>query len=188
MKFRKISAILIIAALAICASVIPSFSMQEGAAAQSNLFERIFSAISSNLAEILCALTLVGSIVLTIAYKRGLLPLVRGALSAIGKSVGKLGCEAESFNKESGANIASMKEKLDIAASVIDGFAQRLSLLEDELKKISDGTERFTAIKKAVEAEAELLYDVFMSSALPEYQKEAVAKKVAQINGSLKEG
>ena len=188
-KFKKIFAVLMIALTVLTVSVLPAFAVTpEAHTEEVNVFERIFSAVSSNLSEILCTLTLAGSIVLAIAYKKGLLPLVRGAVSAIGKGIGKLESEAESFNKTSGEHIGAISEKLDKAAKVIDGFADRLGALEAELAKISKSSERFAVIQKAVETEAELLYDVFMSSALPEYQKDAVSKRIAEINETLKEG
>ncbi len=188
-KLKKIITVLLISTAVILACVLPaSAASEEVQAAQDNLFERIFSAVSSNLSEILCALTLAGSVVLAIAYKKGLLPMVRNAVCAIGKGVGKLQSEAEGFNKASGEKIGAVLEKLEGAAKAIDGFSERLGALEEELGKISKSNEQFAVIRKAVEMEAELLYDVFMSSALPEYQKEAVSKKVAKINDTIKEG
>lgn len=188
--FKKISAVLMIFALAVTVCAIPGFaqSIDGEAAAQDNVFERAFSAVSSNLSEILCSLTLIASLILAFAYKKGLLPIVSGAVSAIGKGIGKLQGEAEKFNEESSERIRDISTKLGAAAGAIEAFALRLTELEGKLDQMNKSNERYDAILKAVSAEAELLYDVFMSSALPQYQKDAVAKRISEINGALSEG
>ena len=152
-----------------------------------NVFGSIFSALRENLSEILCALTLIGSIILAVAYKKGLLPILSGAVSAIGKGVGRLQGEAEKFNKESGERICDISDKLTNTAEAISGFSKRLELLEGELTSMNKSSEKFDAILKAISTEAQLLYDVFMSSALPQYQKDAVAKRISEINGTISE-
>ena len=187
-KTKKIAAVITLMALAVSLFAIPGFAQSaDEAGASTNLFERIYSAISANLSDILCALTLVGSIILAIAYKKGLMPILTGAVSAIGKGVGRLQGEAEKFNKESAEQISGIAEKVASVAEIIESFSERLSALEREIERANEGGERFDVILKAVSAEAELLYDIFMSSALPQYQKDAVSKRINEINSTLSE-
>ena len=186
--FKRACAAVMILALAVALFCIPTFAASADDIEGANLFSRIYSAVADNLSEILCALTLVGSIILAFAYKRGLIPLISNAVSAIGKGVGKLQGEAERFNKESGEQICDISARLGAAASAIEGFAKKLTELEGEISQMSKASERYDVILKAVSAEAELLYDIFMSSALPQYQKDAVSKRISEINGTLSEG
>ena len=186
--FKRACSVVMVLALAVAIFTVPSLAANAEEVEDVNLFSKIYSAITDNLSEILCALTLVGSIVLAFAYKKGLIPLISSAVSAIGKGVGKLQGEAEKFNKESGEQISDISARLGAAASAIEGFAKRLTDIEGEISQMSKASERYDVILKAVSAEAELLYDIFMSSALPQYQKDAVSKRISEINGTLSEG
>ena len=52
-----------------------------------NLFSEVYEDLTAYASEILCALTLVGSLTLAVAYKKGLLPLLEGSLVTIDNSL-----------------------------------------------------------------------------------------------------
>ena len=66
----------------------------------SNIFSKVYAEVSEYAAEIFSALTLIGSLVLAFAYKKGLLPLISGALSAISKTLSGVKSRAEEGERE----------------------------------------------------------------------------------------
>ena len=150
-----------------------------------NLGEIILSAISDHSGEILSLLAFVGSIILAIAYKLGLTPLVRGALSSMLNSLGVL--------KES---VAKSDEKCSGAVAVLE---ERIGATEDIVKRLDEAIASSTEAIKAEEANSgeradmrlimqmqiNMLYDIFMTSALPQYEKDAVGERISAMNKIL---
>ncbi|MBR5242236.1 MAG: hypothetical protein IKV20_03765, partial [Clostridia bacterium] len=82
---------------------------------------------------------------------------------------------------------AKITEALDRAHALIEAQTRSLEVVERRLDALStDKTDR-ERMKLILECEVELLYDIFMSSALPEYQKDAVAKRLKSISSLIKE-
>ncbi|MBR5242299.1 MAG: hypothetical protein IKV20_04085, partial [Clostridia bacterium] len=67
----------------------------EAEATEVNFFERLYDAVTDYISEILCVLAFGGSFIIAVLYKKGLLPLLKGALSAISSAVGKIKDTAE---------------------------------------------------------------------------------------------
>jgi hypothetical protein len=68
-----------------------------------SFFKSLFEAFEDNLSQILSALAFIGSLIIMLCYKRGLVPLVKDALAAIGAGVKKLGEKTNEMNIEAGA-------------------------------------------------------------------------------------
>ena len=119
--------------------------------------------------------------VLAFAYKKGLLPLLSRAVNTLGSTVGRIKEDTESYAKESGSRLRELTEKLSSAEGVITGFGETLSRLEGELSELRGADADKKRYEAILASQVELLYDIFMSSALPEYQKEAVAKRIASM-------
>ena len=154
-------------------------------AAEDNFFTVAYEEISSYASEILCALTLAASLILAFAYKKGLLPLVQGALVSIGNAVTKIKDSTEvseqkasrlEENLESG--IQGAKAALDKVIERIASFEQTISakLLNEEQIK-----EEYKKLGFVVGAQIDMLYDIFMTSSLPQYQKDAVNKRISEM-------
>lgn len=161
-------------------------SDMEDADAQ-NPFEDFYTAVLSYSSEILCLITLILSLVLTHAYRRGLVPLVKGAVHALGGAVGGLTEKAD--------------EEADRISALTEGAQERLMLIEDGIRLVTDKLEAF-AIKLAeldadkterertssvLLSQTEMLYDLMMTSGLPLYQKEAIGEKMAKLKEKINE-
>ena len=79
-----------------------------------NVFETLFDKVYENLPEVLSAVTLCASLIVAFAYKRGLLPLVRGSLRAIGDTVTRI----ENEKNEDGESIRSFD--LQVSGEPVD--------------------------------------------------------------------
>ena len=155
--------------------------------AQINFFEKLYEAVRDYISEILCVLAFGGSFLIAVLYKKGLLPLLKSALSAINATVGKIKEATEKGANADAEKTAKITGALDKAYGLIEAQNKTLDAVEKRLDALSaDKTER-DRLKLILECEVELLYDIFMSSGLPEYQKDAVAKRLKAIESLVKE-
>ena len=156
---------------------------------EENLFSRAFDEIIEYAPEILSTLTLTGSLILAVSYKKGLLPLVEKSLVAIGNAVTKIKDktgESVELSEKLGLDI---DQKLAEATGVLTSLAKRIAELEGAINNsLADKVEQRLEAKElrlVVDAQIDMLYDVFMSSSLPQYQKELMGEKVLRMKEEL---
>ena len=156
-----------------------------------NVFSEIFEQIKSYATEIFCAMTFIGSLILAYAYKKGLLPLIEKTLLSIGSSVSKIKERTESgavATEELGASITA---KLENSEALVNNMIDKIGEMNAELSQIKtselERTDNCKELSIIVSTQIDMLYDIFMSSALPQYQKDAVGEKVAKMKEMLKE-
>ncbi len=160
---------------------------QESAAEGENPFDAILATVKKYAAEILSALTLIGSVVLAVAYKKGLLPALGSAVGSIGASVKSVAEAAERSASSSESAISGVSEALGGLGDALDSVKSRLDSLEDELKQAEAKELDASAVKTIMRAQVDMLYDVFMTSALPQYAKDAVGERIALMKAELQE-
>ena len=152
---------------------------------EKNPFESAFDTVKTMSAEIFCALTFIGSMILAWAYKKGLLPLLQGGLGAISTAVTKIKEKSEATEgatRELSATVAARLEKTEQALAKVTEGLQGLSDALDRLASDADDKER---LKTVLTAQIDMLYDIFMTSALPQYQKDAVGERISKMKEAL---
>lgn len=142
-------------------------------------------ALHEHLGEILSALTLIGSLAIAFTYKKGLLPLLSGALGRLGDASGAAKASAESAAQTAEQIHSTVQNATAETARIcgeltdgMNGMAQRLTQIETQLAQSRRAD-------SATEATVELLYDIFMSSSLPNYRKEEVSARLKNIMAAL---
>ena len=155
---------------------------------EQNFFAALYEGAREHLGEILCALTLVGSIFLAFAYKKGLLPIVTKALGAIGSSVGMLGEQTGTFASKIEEQSENLRASIGEIQSRLQGFEEALAKIKGGLDGATASGEILKQTERTLGEQVEMLYEIFMSSALPQYQKEAVAKRIADMRRENGEG
>lgn len=164
---------------------------EDGAAAEevteveANPFAELWELVSENADKILGALTLAGSMLVALAYKRGLLPLLRSALSAITEAVGRIKDGTERCGDGYEELTARVTEGLSSASAGLEALEGRLTELTDEVRTAEGRIYDEEKMKLIITEQIELLYDIFMSSSLPHYQKEAVGERIAKMKEEL---
>ena len=158
---------------------------QEEADRAENLFAVIFSTVKDKAAEIFSVLTLISSLILAYAYKKGLFPLIKSALTSLNGSVNKIKESAESELQNNEAISAQVKEKLSDFEKLITAAGDRLALIESKLDENKNRQDK--ELKTIISAQIDMLYDVFMSSSLPQYQKDAIGQRVVKMKEALGE-
>ena len=150
-------------------------------------FAALFSDIEAGLPQILSALAFLGSLIIMICYKRGFLPLVKdgiGALAAgvrsISEKTGELNVESTKItDKISSVLLDAQKLLLSMEGAVVE-LNSRLDSLEDEREE----RKKLTAV---LSAEVDMLYEIFMSAALPQYLKDSVGERIAKMKAEISE-
>lgn len=153
-----------------------------------NIFSSIFDGIELYLDEILSVLTLISSVLLMIIYKTGLLPVVKEGVSALSSKVKAISERTETLTKENdsfkldaSAGLKSCRDALDAMASSICEIEKKLdegNVIKNEAKNGSE----------VLKLEVEMLYELFMASALPQYVKDRVGERIGEMRAMLSGG
>lgn len=194
-RIKLLIAVMLILVSALVLSV--SASAQEAESAEladgteENVFDKMYADVSEYATEILCAMTFAGSLILAFAYKKGLLPIVKGSLLSIGNAVSKVK-DSVGESAEKGVKLGESIEKgLENTKTVLDGLVKKISELDTALEeRLSDESERAheaEVLRLVLLSQIEMLRDIFMSAALPQYQKDAVGERIAKMKGALEE-
>ena len=138
-------------------------------------------------AEILSLLTFIGSLVIAITYKRGLLPRLSGALKGIGSSVGTLRENTEKSIDVITEKMNTVCEESKNTEQACDSIAKKVEALCAGLDEIKGEKCEREAMRTILLAQVDMLYDVFMNSALPQYSKDAVFERINAMKSALSE-
>jgi chromosome segregation ATPase len=184
---KKIFTVLLIALTLFSVTAVFSLAAESEADALTakNLFASIYEEIIRHSDKIFSALAFLGSLLIALAYKKGLLPLIRGSLNTLANAVTKLNEESESANA---AAKKSINEATDVLARTQDKLSELcadIAAIETELQKANAESAKSTVVKRIMEAQIDMLYEIFMSSSIPLYQKEAVGEKISAMKKEL---
>ena len=142
--------------------------------------------------EIFCIMTFLGSLITAFCYKRGLLPTLADGINKIYSVVVKAGEKTNSMQAES--------------AELLDAFVDRAMPILEKAKEVSEYAEKLheesLSLKDEIEREKaqrrvlshilsgqiDMLYGVFMSANLPEYQKEQLGAQYNRLRSMISEG
>ena len=150
-----------------------------------NPFEVFWDTVKAYATEIFCAMTFVGSLVLAYAYKCGLIPIIKGGIGALSTTVAGIRESAERGEKKTDELGRTVAERLQNAETTLGGISEILSLMTEKLDRLeADGDEK-RKLRIVMNAEVDMLYSVFMTSALPQYQKDEIGLRIAKMREVL---
>lgn len=153
--------------------------------ASDNPFALFFATVSEYSAELLSALAFIGSLILAFCYKKGLLPLVESALTAIAKAVGSIREKADATETVSRELTDTLTKRLEAAEGVIEQLGTAISSTSAALDAYQRTTGERAAMRLVLGAQIDMLYDIFMTSSLPQYQKDAVGERICKMKEAL---
>lgn len=157
----------------------------EGAESGENIFEKIYEELSRYGTEILSALTLIGTLIIGFAYKKGLLPLVTRAINAAQGVLTKLKDKTDADAKATHEGLDAVSERLANMENSVTLFADTLTTLEEKLACETEYINERKRLCAVMSAQVDMLYDIFMASALPQYQKDAVGSRIQSMREEL---
>ena len=166
-----------------------STSTGEIAAPKGGLSEWITSLFANHSAEIFSVLSLLGSVLVAILYKTGLLPLLSKHLAGLrtvaggtAESTAELARKMENATSQIGA-------AADYTAAGVDGLREaaeettaKLDALQEAFTAARDDNERMRLILKG---QTDLIYGVLQAAALPQYQKDAMSEQYVAMQRAL---
>lgn len=148
---------------------------------EENTFNEIYLSISENSDKIFSLFSFLGTIIIAIIYKKGLMPGLKKAVSSVSDALSAIKKESEKTSAESSeyrGQINSLSEKTEEAIT-------ELECLREELSVEKSSRER-GVLMRLLYGQIELLSDIFMSSSLPEYKKEEVGTRINKMKEAMK--
>lgn len=156
--------------------------------AEESVFDLIYSFAVENADKIFSLLAFVGAILLSFAYKKGLFPFVQKTLSSLSGVIKALKEETEKSNSENSQFIENLSKKLASSEEILRSSLEKITELEAELKeaaRLGDKTQEFRAV---IEAEVEMIHEIFASSSLPQYEKDRAHEAYTKMKRTLDGG
>ena len=150
-----------------------------------NVFSLMLDEAKKYFSEILCFFTFITSVVVALAYKKGLVPILEGGLAAISRAVTKIKDKSDESDKEARQNYTSLEEKIKEYESALSVLNERVVSLTDSIAPLSDEVKNNELIEKLITSQTRMLYDVFMASSLPSYQKDKVEAHYKEMIGDI---
>ena len=186
---KFITVLIMLAIFAAAFSVLVFAEEADGSAvAETNVFEIIYKAAVKHADKILAALAFVGSLILAFVYKKGVLPLLKNGLAAIGTATGKMQEENEKTYELCKENLDLALERLKESDAILVDTSKRLAAVGQELLYLLKEQAQSSEIKLILEAQIDMLYEIFMSSSIPLYQKESVGERISGMKKLLSKG
>lgn len=153
-----------------------------------NAFAAAFAAVNDNMAKILSALAFIGSLIIMLCYKRGLIPLIKEGLAALAAGVKNISQKNDALEGESERLIAALEDKiakLDEHMARIEDAERSIKESDKELQLDREERQR---VRRVLLCEVDMLYEIFNSAALPQYLKEQVGERVCAMRRELDGG
>lgn len=157
----------------------------EDGTGSASFFNELYAAVIEHSAEITSAIAAIASIVLAFCMRRGLTPMLKDALTGIAGAVGKLREGVDASEKNSEKITSALTERLAAAESTVEKLTATVNAITERSAAEKEEQLMREDILTVMSAEVEMLYDIFMSSALPQYKKDAVGERVSAMRKQL---
>lgn len=152
---------------------------------QESIFAAVYEKVFSYSAEILCTLTLIASLAVVFFYKNGLIPMLKNGIGVLSGTVKGLKDAASTQEESLNAFTEALNGKLTLA----NGMLEKATASLDEVTKRLEGAEAMKrdtdTLKRVLLSEIDMLYDIFMSASLPQYEKDRIGERVGAMKASL---
>ncbi len=150
-----------------------------------NPFAELYGYACENADKIFSALAFIGSLVLAFFYRKGLMPALSSALGNLRASVKSFGDTAERSLKNSENAYATVKDSIDLVGQGLDTLCISVAEIDKRLCLSEEQLNETKVMKTIMSAQVDMLYNIFMSSALPQYSKDAVGEKISEMRAML---
>ncbi len=155
---------------------------------EQNPFSAIYDFFLENADKILSALAFLCSFLLIFAYKRGLIPIVNKGLSAIGKSAGNFEKAISESLSKAEKNMDFLTERFCACENTVEIAEKSIDSICERLDKIDGNINAAETVKQVMLSQIDMLYEIFMHSSLPQYSKDALGERVAEMKKSISQG
>lgn len=150
-----------------------------------NPFDTVYNTALEYSTEIFSFLSLLGTILISYFYKRGLLPSVKAFLTGINSSVTKLKETSDLEIEKRREDSEKLEKRLLEFENSLKCQGELVSSLESRLISEEDIYRQREKSNLILSSQIDMLYDIFMSSSLPHFQKEAMSEKISSMRKEL---
>ena len=188
-------ALITVFSLGVCASAEESLPLEEASTIASQDAEsfpdeddaagEIFDAILENVSGIVSILTFAISVILTLLYKKGLMPTLGGALGSIDSTVKSFGERAESGIASAEEAVRRIDGRIEDMGGIIDTVSKALVEIDKRMVELEENRSDKDSIKVMMRTQVEELWEMFSSSELSEISKKTFEEKLTVIKAHL---
>lgn len=150
-----------------------------------NIFDEIYTVIETNADKIFSILAFVGTLVVGVGYKSGLLPLLRDALSRLKSSIDGVKADGELNKAMTESKMQDISQAIENINSAIEKSNGELQRIEWQFNNYEELMAERQTMRTILQGQIDMLYAIFMSSALPQYQKDEIGEKIKQMREEL---
>ena len=163
-------------------------NVEEGAQnteVEPNLFGEIYALAEENADKIFSALAFIGTLVVSITYKSGLLPLLSDALAKFKGALEGMRSENERFESETDGKIVGINKSVESVLDSVKSTEERIAGIEKTLVAYEESAKERESIKIILSSQIDMLYSIFMTSSLPHFEKEEIGNKILKMREEL---
>ena len=150
-----------------------------------NVFAAVYNTLIENSDKIFSTLAFIASLIIAFLYKKNFMPTVKNSIGSITAALSEFSTESGKKIGNASALIDAVNSRLLETENMLSHLSDNLSGLEEALKDKTKDTSRLESIKKVISAEVDMLYEIFMTSSLPQYKKEEVGEKISAMKKEL---
>lgn len=154
-------------------------------AAERNIFEQIYAVAESNADKIFSALAFIGTLIVGAMYKSGLLPLLSDALSKFKGTLDGIKSENERYESIVGAKVSDIGTSIKSIEQSIEKTNGEIERIESELSVYETALAERESMKIILSSQIDMLYSIFMTSSLPQFEKEEIGNKISKMREEL---
>ena len=155
--------------------------------AGANVFDQVYREICAHSSDMFSALAFAMGLFLTLAYKKKLLPNAKRALTLIQGKIEKLGESVSGEGERAQEKIKDTQLKLEKLGEMMVGMQSGLKSVCERIESLSEKDSDQAAFLVIMKEQIDMLYDIFMSSSLPQYKKDDVGNRINKMKEKLAE-
>ena len=111
--------------------------------------------------------------------------MLRTALSNVSKALTSVSDKTDGALLPIKEHVAGIEGALEDTATVMEKVSASLEKVEDELQAVKESRGERETYKTIMLSQIDMLYDIFMSSALPQYKKDEIGEKIGAMKAEL---
>ena len=163
------------------------YESNEPSQENANPFAEIYDYACEHADNIFSVLAFIGSIALAFVYKKGLMPALSSALGNLRTSVKSISDTAEKTLVGSENAYTDFKSNMELISKGLDTLCISVAELDNRLSASEKAADESEKMKMIMSAQVDMLYNIFMSSSLPQYSKDAVGERISEMKAALAE-
>ena len=151
-----------------------------------NIFDQIYKGAEENADKIFAILAFIGTLVVGIGYKSGLIPMLRDALSRLKGSIDGVKADSRQALTKTETGLKELRLSIDELDEAVGQNSLQLSKIALDMEELEKLKKERDAMRIILLSQVDMLYSIFMTSALPQYQKDEIGEYIAEMREELR--